>query len=32
VELWPAASHAINGEYPDEIATVAARLWDEVDR
>jgi pimeloyl-ACP methyl ester carboxylesterase len=32
VELWPAASHAINGEYPDEIATVAATLWDEVDR
>ncbi|MGV0813314.1 alpha/beta hydrolase [Mycolicibacterium boenickei] len=31
VELWPDASHAINGEYPDEIAERAARLWDEVD-
>ncbi|WP_235623996.1 alpha/beta fold hydrolase [Mycolicibacterium goodii] len=31
VEIWPDASHAINGEYPDEIAERAARLWDQVD-
>jgi pimeloyl-ACP methyl ester carboxylesterase len=31
VELWPDASHAINGEYPDEIAERAGRLWDDVD-
>ncbi len=31
VELWPDASHAINGEYPDEIAQRARRLWDEAD-
>ncbi|MEV3901437.1 alpha/beta fold hydrolase [Mycobacterium sp. NPDC050551] len=31
VELWPAASHAINGEFPDEIAARAGRFWDEVD-
>jgi pimeloyl-ACP methyl ester carboxylesterase len=28
VELWPAASHAINGEYPAEIARTAAAFWD----
>jgi pimeloyl-ACP methyl ester carboxylesterase len=28
VELWPAASHAINGEYPAEIARTAAVFWD----
>ncbi|BBZ05782.1 carboxylesterase [Mycolicibacterium chitae] len=27
VELWPQASHAINGEYPDEIAEVASTFW-----
>jgi pimeloyl-ACP methyl ester carboxylesterase len=32
VELWPDASHAINGEYPNEIADRAGRFWDEVDR
>ncbi|MEV0670927.1 alpha/beta hydrolase [Mycobacterium sp. NPDC050441] len=31
IELWPDASHAINGEYPDEIARRAGRFWDEVD-
>ena len=31
VELWPDASHALNGEYPNEIADRAARFWDEVD-
>jgi pimeloyl-ACP methyl ester carboxylesterase len=31
VEVWPDASHAINGEYPDEIAQRAARFWDEVE-
>jgi pimeloyl-ACP methyl ester carboxylesterase len=31
VELWPDASHAINGEYPVEIAKRAAQFWDEVD-
>lgn len=30
VELWADASHAINGEYPDEIAQRAGRFWDEV--
>jgi pimeloyl-ACP methyl ester carboxylesterase len=28
VELWPDASHAINGEYPAEIAERAHRFWD----
>lgn len=32
VEVWPDASHAINGEYPDEIADRATRFWSEVDR
>jgi pimeloyl-ACP methyl ester carboxylesterase len=32
VEMWADASHAINGEYPIEIAERAGRLWDEVDR
>ena len=27
VELWPDASHAINGEYPEEIAETAAAFW-----
>ena len=31
VELWPEASHAINGEYPTEITERAGQLWDEVD-
>jgi pimeloyl-ACP methyl ester carboxylesterase len=31
VELWPSASHAINGEFPDEIAARAHRFWDGVD-
>lgn len=32
VELWADASHAINGEYPAEIAKRAAAFWDDVDR
>lgn len=31
VEVWEAASHAVTGECPDEIAARAARFWDEVD-
>jgi pimeloyl-ACP methyl ester carboxylesterase len=31
VELWADASHAINGEYPAEIAERACQFWDEVD-
>lgn len=31
VELWEAASHALNGEFPDRIAERAHRFWDEVD-
>jgi pimeloyl-ACP methyl ester carboxylesterase len=31
VELWADASHAINGEYPAEIAERAGRFWDELD-
>jgi pimeloyl-ACP methyl ester carboxylesterase len=31
VELWADASHAINGEYPYEIAERAGRFWDGVD-
>ncbi|GAS89734.1 alpha/beta fold hydrolase [Mycolicibacterium brisbanense] len=31
VEVWAQASHAINGEYPDEIAQRARRFWDEAD-
>jgi pimeloyl-ACP methyl ester carboxylesterase len=31
VELWANASHAINGEYPVEIAERASRFWDDVD-
>lgn len=31
VELWPDASHAINGEFADEIAQRAHLFWDEVD-
>jgi hypothetical protein len=32
VELWPAASHALTGEFADEIAVRSHRFWDEVDR
>jgi len=31
IEVWPQASHAINGEYPAEIAERAHRFWDGVD-
>lgn len=31
VELWASASHAITGEFPDEIAARAHRFWDGVD-
>jgi pimeloyl-ACP methyl ester carboxylesterase len=31
IELWSQASHAINGEYPEEIAECAQRFWAEVD-
>jgi pimeloyl-ACP methyl ester carboxylesterase len=31
VELWSQASHAINGEYPTEVAQRAATFWDQVD-
>lgn len=31
IEVWPQASHAINGEYPDAIALRAHRFWDSVD-
>ncbi|BBY17443.1 alpha/beta fold hydrolase [Mycolicibacterium litorale] len=31
IEVWSQASHAINGEYPDEIAERAHRFWDSVD-
>jgi pimeloyl-ACP methyl ester carboxylesterase len=31
VELWPDASHAINGEYADEITQVATAFWQKVD-
>jgi pimeloyl-ACP methyl ester carboxylesterase len=31
VELWPDASHAINGEYPAEIGAAAAAFWGGVD-
>jgi pimeloyl-ACP methyl ester carboxylesterase len=31
VELWADASHAINGEYPAEIADHAHRFWSDVD-
>jgi pimeloyl-ACP methyl ester carboxylesterase len=31
VELWADASHAINGEFPAEIAERAAAFWDDVD-
>ncbi|WP_166902909.1 alpha/beta fold hydrolase [Mycobacterium sp. DL440] len=30
IELWPDASHAINGEYPEGIAQRAGRFWDAV--
>ncbi|MGV0715585.1 alpha/beta hydrolase [Mycolicibacterium sp. XJ662] len=32
VELWPDASHAINGEYAAEIADRASAFWDDADR
>jgi pimeloyl-ACP methyl ester carboxylesterase len=31
IEMWSHASHAINGEFPDEIAARSHRFWDEVD-
>lgn len=31
VELWDDASHAINGEYPAEIASRAHRFWTEIE-
>jgi hypothetical protein len=31
VQLWADASHAINGEYPAEIAERASQFWDDVD-
>jgi len=31
VELWADASHAINGEYPAEIAETAAVFWGDID-
>jgi pimeloyl-ACP methyl ester carboxylesterase len=31
VELWADASHAINGEYPAEIAERAGAFWDDAD-
>jgi pimeloyl-ACP methyl ester carboxylesterase len=31
VELWADASHAINGEYPAEIAQRAGAFWEDVD-
>jgi pimeloyl-ACP methyl ester carboxylesterase len=32
IEVWPDASHAINGEYPAEIAERAHRFWTGVDQ
>lgn len=32
VEVWPQASHAINGEYAEEIAERAHGFWDATDR
>jgi pimeloyl-ACP methyl ester carboxylesterase len=32
VELWADASHAINGECPDEIAARSHRFWGDLDR
>jgi hypothetical protein len=32
VGVWAEASHAINGEYPAEIAAAAAAFWDGVDQ
>jgi pimeloyl-ACP methyl ester carboxylesterase len=31
IELWPEASHAINGEHPDEIAAQSHRFWNGAD-
>jgi pimeloyl-ACP methyl ester carboxylesterase len=31
VELWPDASHAINGEYPETITETAAAFWTEAE-
>jgi pimeloyl-ACP methyl ester carboxylesterase len=31
IELWADASHAINGEYPAEIAELASAFWTDVD-
>jgi pimeloyl-ACP methyl ester carboxylesterase len=30
IEFWADASHAINGEYPDEIAAASHRFWGDV--
>jgi hypothetical protein len=30
IEFWAEASHAINGEYPEEIAARSHRLWADV--
>ena len=32
VELWPDASHAVNGEFPDRIANRSQAFFDRVDR
>lgn len=31
VEVWERASHAVTGEYPEEIAARAVRFWNEID-
>lgn len=31
IEVWPEASHPINGEYPAEIAERAHRFWEDLD-
>lgn len=31
VEVWPDASHAVNGEFPERIAETANRFWDVID-
>jgi pimeloyl-ACP methyl ester carboxylesterase len=30
IQFWADASHAINGEYPDEIAAASHRFWGDV--
>lgn len=32
IELWPEASHAVNGEFPARIAETAGAFWADVDR